>query len=85
VLSFYICTSACRSGRGSSFEAQFYHPDRKKSISVGVFYFTRTEDMEACEIEAARTLDKVAFKFYSDKGWSLDEIQSKLSVCLLPL
>jgi hypothetical protein len=70
----------CRNGRESSFEAQFYHPEEKKSVSIGLFYFKCPEDMEACEIEAARALDRVAFKFYDEKGWSIDRIQGKLSV-----
>jgi hypothetical protein len=78
-VSIYV-REACRGGRSTSYEAQFYHPEHKKSISVGVFYFTREEDMASCEIEAARALDRVAFKFYSDKGWSLDKIQTKLNV-----
>jgi hypothetical protein len=73
----------CRNGRESSFEAQFYHPEEKKSVSIGLFYFKCPEDMEACEVEAARALDRVAFKFYDEKGWSLDRIQSKLSVRVL--
>lgn len=74
----------CRNGRESSFEAQFYHPEEKKSVSIGLFYFKCPEDMEACEVEAARALDRVAFKFYDEKGWAPDRIQTKLSVRALP-
>jgi hypothetical protein len=71
-----------RNGKESSYEAQFYHPDDKKSVSIGLFYFHTEEEMANCEEEAARSLDRVAFKFYAEKGWPYERIQSKLSVRL---
>ena len=68
------------SGKDSSYEAQFYHPDDKKCVSIGLFHFKTAEEMAASEEEAARALDRVAFKFYEEKGWEHGRIQSKLSV-----
>ena len=49
-------------------------------MSIGLFYFRSPAEMAVCEEEAARALDRVAFKFYEEKGWPHERIQGKLSV-----
>jgi hypothetical protein len=72
----------CRSGRDSSYEAQFYHPDEKKSVSIGLFYFKQQEEALLCEEEAARALDRVAYKFYEEKGWEPERFVTKACTCM---